>query len=229
MKKKQKSISAKAEMTPLEKTVHDLQLKDIRPALKTVDSLFQNWLKLNGKRFPYKIHPRRRRAAAESSWHTKAKEYSFDGLATELYFTLAPHTLQVHFDLMGEYYDGMCDFEIYPTQRRDGKYACAECARNWQERLLKTSKNRDGLESIKKEKYFASLAELYADHCFVPLLAWCKKTLKPRRMIIYCGEPEESLMAMIRPVEEVLSFTRPHRSLPLVLPKQRLGNGLFEL
>lgn len=216
-------------MTPLEVALRDLQLKEMRPALKTVDSLFQNWLKLNGKRFPYNIHPRRRKLAAQASWHTKAKEYGFDSLATELYFTLAPCTLQVHLDLKGEYYDGVCDFEIIPAQRKDGKYICVWCAHNWCERLLKTSKKRDSLDNIRKEKYFASLAELYADHCFEPLLAWCKKTLKPRRMIIYCGEPEESLMAMIRPVEDVLSFTGPHRSLPLVLPKQRLGNSMFEL
>lgn len=121
MKKRRKSISAKAEMTPLEKTVHDLHVKDVRPALEIVDSLFQNWLKLNGKRFLYKIHPRRRKASARTLWHTIAAEYDFDGLARELYFALAPDTLQVHFDLNGEHYDEMCDFEIYPVQRTRSK------------------------------------------------------------------------------------------------------------
>jgi hypothetical protein len=229
MKKRRKSISAKAEMTPLEKAMRELRLKVVHPTVKTVNNFFQDWLKLNGSRFPYSIHLRRHKSVTPADWNIEGKEYSFRGLTPEVYFTVAPRTLQVHFDMAGAYYDTMCDFEIVPARHSDGKFTCSWCASNWQQRLLKTSKKRDWLDGIKKEKYFATLAELYADHCFEPLLAWCKKTLKSRRMIIYCGEPDESRMAMIRPVDDVLSFTQPHRSLPLVLPKKRLRNSLFEL
>jgi len=120
----------------------------------------------------------------------------------------------------------MCDFEIVPAKRADGNFTCSWCASNWQQRLLKTSKKRDWLNDIKKEKYFATLAELYADHCFVPLLAWCKKNLKLRNMIVYCGEPEDPHAAKIRPSTDVLKFTEPNRVLPLVLPKVGRRKGL---
>lgn len=219
-KTRRKKASAKAEPTLLQKTALELNLKYVKPTTKAVDRMFQKWLKQNGKKFPYRVNPRQRKTKLDWPHQNRLGQYGFRGLATELYFTVAADTLQVHFDLKGEYYDSMCDFEVMPVQRADGKYSCAWCAHNWQERLRKTSREVDWRDKVKKEKYFATLAELYADHCFDRLLSWCKKTLKPGRLIVYCGEPDASRWALIRPAREVLDFTRADRVLALVVPKK---------
>lgn len=169
-------------------------LKKLSVTVKQIDTLFQAWLRRHGNRFPYSIVPRSVKSH-KPRWPRTGKEYCFAGLTTDLYFSVEPQTLRIHFDLDGIYFDTMHDMEVFPMLDSRGLYTCNRCT-----------------ERNEKAVYFKTLADLYANHCYEKLLKWARRVLKKSSIIIYAGEfDRSSSIARIAPVNAVYYFNEPYR------------------
>jgi hypothetical protein len=204
MMRKSKKSSAKAGETLFARGYREADLRDIKVGVGHVNTIFHNWLDKNSPRFNYPVI-QRKRISKNAPRH--GKRYKFDGICQDLYFTVAPDTCMVHFDLRGKYYDGMCDFEIYPAISTKGKFVCALCAKNYADKRGPNRKKGPFSFVAKRPKYCDTLDELYADHCFERLLIWTRKNLQTNRIIVYVGDPDGSRMAQLRPMRDVLRFT----------------------
>lgn len=226
MKRLSKKSSAKAGETLFARGYREADLRDIKVGVGQVNTIFHKWLDKNSPRFNYPVIQRK---STSKDAPRGGKAYQFEGICRDLYFTVAPDTCMVHSNLGGEYYDGMCDFEIYPAINTKGKYACGLCVTNYAEQYGPNRKKGPFSFVAKRPRYFDSLDELYAEHCFERLLVWARKNLQTNKIIVYVGDPDGSRMAQIRPMRDVLRFTDAHRVIPIVMAPPKKKGTIFAL
>ncbi len=224
MKARRKKSSAKAEGSSIKQAGRANDLRDIRTSQKQVNAMFHKWLRRSASRLPYRVITRTQKATGAPKYGTC---YQYNGVTSNLYFTLHTHTLRVHVDLDASHYDGLSGFEVYPAINKDRKFACSLCVTNF--RSQQENKEPESNFNAKRPKYFDRLEGLYAEHCFERLLAWTRKNIKPSRVIVYVGDPDDARMAQIRPVRDVLKFTEPHRVIPLVKALDSKPSVFFSL
>lgn len=181
------------------------ELKPVKVGVMQVDAMFQAWLKPRGKDFPYKV-VRRPVRSKTPRWSKTGKEYCFAGITTDLYFSVQTNTLRTHFDLAGIYYDTLHDMEVDPAISADGRFTCECCARNFRDPEMKRK-----YPGTKPEKYFKTLQDLYADHCFKKLLRWAKRAIRKNNIIIYGGDIEGPHIALVAPMQAIRYFDGPYQ------------------
>lgn len=124
--------------------------------------LFLSWIGKNGDRFSHKPFI--------TEIRSESLDFGLSGVSPEILCTLSVYEIEVHTFYKGDHWDILQFFDMPIVSLGTGGYYCRRC-------------------DSTKRRFFASLEDLFAEHCFEPFLQWIDKAFHERSMLCFFEIP----------------------------------------